>query len=274
MDAQHGLASPILSKPLRLGAPSYGVAAPSYGVAKDWGQGVTFSWGAGGCESWYCRGLRCVSPEEMFHAYIFAVHDAIKAGSTKAQLEKWLTVALKVPFKFEIFSGESDVYFRSLVLRNDIEEDAKAMARTPYQWVYIVINFKKLQEASSGGSKLSAEAVSKLHQSNTDLEFLSKDFIEKCISVYDNLFSVDAVRELVEWCDAEYGVDTPFANIMTLYCLCSRVKTNADKIWLLTALVDAVRMKDMARPLGLSLVPPDAPVRPTGCPTTCRQPPT
>lgn len=187
-------------------------------------------------------GLVCCSPEEILHAYVFAVDDAICNKS--ANLKEWADVGLAATMTFEILPSSEDRYFRAINLREDLVADYRTMARTPFQWTYIVWNFKIELEKSSG-MNMSAAKVSDAYQAKArlapDSEKLSKDFIDRALTVYRSLLMVPEVRDALAWCEENYGVDGPFNNMAALHVLTMRAQNNKQKIWIVQHIIDMIR---------------------------------
>ena len=189
--------------------------------------------------------LMSVSPEEVLHAYIFAVDEAISGKASKEELNKWLAVALTTTMTFEVLPSHDDRYFRAVNLREDLKANYRTMSRTTFQWVFLIMNFKEAQDKSSGCT-LSALKVSDLYKTRCnmapDSEPLSKDYIDRALTVYKSLLSVPYVRAALEYCEESYGVDGPFNSMAAMHVLTTRTFNNKDKAWVVQGIIDLVRM--------------------------------
>ena len=189
--------------------------------------------------------LKCVSPCEVVHAFIWAIVDDIAAGKPNARLEEWLRVARTTTIVYELIASEVDVYWRAFNLRENISEDYTTMARTCLQTIYTIVNFKALQERISGGT-LSAAKVAEFYQEKAHLsspsEKLARDYIDKALTVYNSFLTTLETLELLTWHETNFGVTGPFSTISALHCLTSRAKNKKDRVWLISYILDFVRM--------------------------------
>ena len=176
---------------------------------------------------------------------MWAIADDIEKKAADAHLEQWLRVARTTTMVYELVDSEEGLYWRAFNLRENIAEDFATMARTCMQWIYTIVNFKALQEKISGQT-LSAAKVSEFYQQNaclaSDSEARSKDFIDKALTVWNSFMTTPEALELLNWAEATYGINGPFNTISSLHSLTSRAKGKKDKVWLLSYIIDFVRM--------------------------------
>ena len=107
---------------------------------------------------------------------------------------------LTTTMMFLVLPTADDKYFKSIELREDLKESYTALTRSPYQWVFIVFMFKINLELTSGttlGAAKVSEAYSRAKLAS-DSEALSKEYIDRALTVYTNLLSVPAIRKAVD----------------------------------------------------------------------------
>ena len=94
--------------------------------------------------------LRCISPEEIVHSYIFHVAERIDAGATENELKMWRSAALNVTLIFEVHSSEDSRYWRNVNLREQFVGMYEVCARSQVQRIFELMSFKVRKEATSG----------------------------------------------------------------------------------------------------------------------------
>ena len=101
-------------------------------------------------------GLVRVSAQEIVHAFIFGVSDALARGADKAELAVWKRAMLTTTFVFEEIVTVEALYWRSANLREKVVSEFRAVAITPVQRVCQILEFKTSREKTYG-TKLSAK---------------------------------------------------------------------------------------------------------------------
>ena len=102
--------------------------------------------------------LQRVTPEEIGHALLFSIEQAINAGCADAVLRRWLNVLLTYPHEFQVCPEGDERYWLGQTLREQLVEQGEAVKRTVQQRVWDVGGFKIDKERSSGQT-LGAEKV-------------------------------------------------------------------------------------------------------------------
>ena len=97
-----------------------------------------------------------VSAQEIVHAFVFGVRDAIDRGASDDELSLWKRAMLTTTFAFEEIVTVDALYWRAANLREKIVSEFRAVALTPVQRVCQLLEFKNSRERLHGG-KLSAK---------------------------------------------------------------------------------------------------------------------
>ena len=189
------------------------------------------------------------TPEEMLHAWYFAVARDIEAQADMVVLQEWRRFALTTPMSFLMKEqrpgvNDSDVmYFEQYDFRKMSSTDASAMKRSPFQQIYEVQKFKERQEVKAG-SKLSVKQLAALYKSETNQESLSKtdrfsdEFLEK--AMYCQLRLMPQISAIIVWADEHYGEDSPWNSIYKIHaCLCKTKEHEMTK-WYFECFKDSI----------------------------------
>ncbi|CAJ1394699.1 unnamed protein product [Effrenium voratum] len=155
--------------------------------------------------------LRRVSPEEVEHAYLFALAAAIEREEP-------------------------------VNLRNKIIDDYDALVRTASQRTYELMTYKAAQE--SAAKKMTAEELyeawsQQVSESKSALaENVTLNFVQTAIRVYDRVLSVPNLRDMVFVMDNRLGKASPTSQMWTLAKILEKTK-NPDQIaWALATMDD------------------------------------
>ncbi|CAE7666405.1 unnamed protein product [Symbiodinium sp. CCMP2592] len=140
--------------------------------------------------------LRCISPEEMLHAMLFAVRDAIVSGADEAVLRtvvkrarwvgrfmlwyttercfnpsfecrRWKTIMLSTTIVFELHDSMQSIFFKGVNLRNEIVSEYDALVRSATQRVYELMTFRA--QLLQGGWELAGRSEKRKAISDEDL---------------------------------------------------------------------------------------------------------
>jgi hypothetical protein len=84
----------------------------------------------------------CISPVEMLHAFIMAVHRDVRNGSSDTHLVRWRNIMLCTRVGFEVIDSPEDEYFRATNLREIITTEFHTLARTAFKRVCEIASFK------------------------------------------------------------------------------------------------------------------------------------
>ena len=76
-----------------------------------------------------------VSAQEIVHAFIFGVRNAVTRGADDSELAQWKRAMLTTTFAFEEIVTVEALYWRSANLREKVVSEFRAVALTPVQRV-------------------------------------------------------------------------------------------------------------------------------------------
>lgn len=189
--------------------------------------------------------LQRVSPEEVGHAMLFSIAEAIKAGVPSEVLGQWKTLALTVPFVITVVEPGEARYWKAQNLRESMVEKGETLKRTVRQRIFDVAGFKIEKEKTDGN--LSSEKVASMYAKHLKLarssEPISKAFVDCAVTIHKRILADDANAELLAWCDNHFTpAQHPFHSIYILQCVCDKCSTAAKIGFVMAGIVDHVRM--------------------------------
>ena len=191
--------------------------------------------------------LQRVSPEEIGHAMLFSILDAIEANAPDDVLRRWRKLALTMPFAFSICAPGEYRFWKAQNLREAMVETGDTVRRTVRQRVYDVAGFKTETEKSMALALLSADKVAQLYKTHMKLarssEPVTKSFVDSAVTIYRRVLNDQQNQSVLAWCDDNYNVkDHPFNSIYALQALCDRASTPSRIAFALEGLIDHYRM--------------------------------
>lgn len=127
-----------------------------------------------------------ITPEEILHAYIFAVARDAKQPGNHARVKAWRYHLLTVTFSFVIASGE-DIYWKQARMREDTDVLYQVVTRTALQRIYeINMVLAQRQDRAISYSAL-ADLYQKHLQQTSSQEKISSTFITEAVRLYKHL---------------------------------------------------------------------------------------
>jgi hypothetical protein len=135
-----------------------------------------------------------VSPEEVGHAFLWAISSRIKEGAPEAELLVWRRHMLTTQFTFEVFKRSEDLFWRAVTLRMHLAAEAQAMVRTTFQMVHEVVEVKHREERACG-RPLSPKQLYERYATgatitvNVGEDDFTQSFVDNALTVAARLFS-------------------------------------------------------------------------------------
>ena len=189
------------------------------------------------------------SPEEIVHAFLKAIAEDIEAAKPDEHLKLWKQAALSVSFSFELMETDSDVYWKSVNLSEDLVTDYAEMSRSGLQKVIEIVNFKKNMKATMGN--LSAEKVAQLYAENARVsensEAMSDSMVDCCLTVYSRALKHEAIYKNIVKCEDRWGVGSPWHKVLKIHAVVTRARSLENITWVMNAIYDAM-MRDLVKP--------------------------
>ncbi len=187
-------------------------------------------------------GLRRVSPEEVVHAYIFAVAFAIQRGAPEEELLRWRTVALTATFSFKELVSEDTIWFEAIALREAMVTAHTAMGRTALQRCFEIIALKTRYEAGGGG-KLASAAVQNLYVERARLsdesEPVSAAAVDAALTIHRRALSIPAVLDCIK--EMEGAGIPPLNSIFKLQVIVQKARSEDNIVWCFQAIRDKLK---------------------------------
>ncbi len=194
-----------------------------------------------------------VSPEEAQHALILAIARAIKEEAEEQELPEWKRVLLSCPGAFVPLETADDLYFHVTNLRVRCQASARAMAHKTSQIIIDIYNYKTRKEVVLG--PLTPKQVAEYYTSNFVMgndtgPALTEDrtkpsTIEAAIQVYEKMFKVQPIQELVLTMEREMLETSPFNSIYKLLEIVKMCKSSAKIEWVMKTVRNRVQAECM-----------------------------
>ena len=188
--------------------------------------------------------LMRLSPCEPVHAALYKFAQRIMAGAPESELNQWLRVMLSVQFVFLRLKGADALYAEANSLREDASSFARAVVLTVRQLVYNIQGFKKNREGKckeAGGAAAIAKFWSESVRVSTDnMQITKKSTIDTCLTLYDRVFSIDAVESIIKGNESKFGQSSWVNHMYKLQEVVYRCQKESKIVWVMAALDDGV----------------------------------
>ena len=157
-----------------------------------------------------------VMPEEVLHAFIFALAGRIEANVDESELAEWTRVVRSTSVTFCRHDTHDARYAAVMNMRQVFGGIARAVTHTARQTVYNVWGFKKMKEARGGS--LTSLAISEFYKEHIRMAagsepVYSKGAIDASLTLIDRFFSLPEPSAIVKRYDEEMGTQSPFNSI-------------------------------------------------------------
>ena len=190
--------------------------------------------------------LQCVSPEEVKVAFMMALaRDVLAEGlaDREAVLKGWKRAALSITATFKLLQTEDDVFFEAFNLREKLANDFQALARTTFQRIYEVAQFRARKLVSLGASashKRICDEFNNRAELAATSEPVNVDFIQKALAVHAQAFSLPAVLKAITTLESLCGKSSPYDALGKLNGIVRKAKEPAIIEWTFCTITDLV----------------------------------
>ena len=189
-----------------------------------------------------------LSPDELEHAFIFAIARQIDAGATNEELLAWRRVSLTVTISFEQIENETERLWRAVRLREQLTANFQNMARTALQRIYEVVEVRNRADTHAGGTGVSAQSLAAMYNDKGKLvgESMTANFIEQALTVHKVLLSNDTACKIVRDADEKWQQNSPFNSVTKLHTIVVKSKDATDSdllIWILQTIIFLIDYK-------------------------------
>ena len=188
-------------------------------------------------------GLTRMSPDEQAHAVVFKISDRLLAKCDDAEKEKWKRMVLSTPSIFKKMQDSDAKYAEANSLRMDVIAEHRAVKHTPRQLVRNVYGFKLKKETTVG--PCGALTIAQFWKDNVRIargcEFMTKkSSIDACITVYERLFSVADLEQIIAAFENKYGLDAWTNSLWVFQEIVYRCGTEVKISWFIKWVADSV----------------------------------
>ena len=192
--------------------------------------------------------LQRFSPEEIDHACLFSIAEAIEKKVPDAVLRAWIQLILSYPMEFHVVAAGDARMWKGQNLREAMVDVGDTVKRSVSQRVHDVAGFKTEKETESNQAVSAAKTASiytKMMVMARSSEQISCSFVEGAVSIHKRMLSVPRNQEILDWCD-EHFLDSdkphPFLSLYCLSAVCDRAQSPPKTTFALELLVDHYKM--------------------------------
>ncbi len=185
--------------------------------------------------------LTSITPLELLHAMIFAVHRDIINLVEEEVLLQWRAALLSVPVHVKVFT-ESEQYFESISIREEIAGDYDAAYFTAYQRIYMIEKFRETEDAIKGPqtSEQLASSLGKV-RFHTRSESANAAFVDSALTLYRRVLSIPTVSAVVKKADEDYAHSGPFSKVSALQAVMKKAGSMEQIVWTIMSIDDLFR---------------------------------
>ena len=175
------------------------------------------------------------TPEEVRHAFIFAIARDINAGRTE-EVDSWRTKALTTTIIFVRHRNADERYWAALRSREHMfpPADPETINRTALQRIFELGRFRDVQRERNGPGAATAAAVLDAYTKNVTLKRkLSTSLVAMALTVYSRLLAAPEATSVLVRADSGPRWRNPFDSIVRLKLLVQLLETTEDLVWCL-----------------------------------------
>ena len=182
-----------------------------------------------------------VSPPEMVHAMIIAMHADFTNGGDETTMGAWRAAVLSTDFEFRFIESEDAQHFSCLQDRQDAHANYKGLRLSTIQSIFDVAAFKERKERSSG--KLSAADIAAAYMKhvtwagNPEEAPCTTAYVDSALTVHKRMLSMPAIRTVLLRAE-EHDMPNFLDSIVKLQAIVSKASTDTDILWTVTLLLD------------------------------------
>ncbi len=194
--------------------------------------------------------LERLSPEELEHALLLRIAERMSSNAGPDELLEWRRVTLTVTLIFRAFDNLTDRLWHSISIREKLVMNYSTMARSAYQRIFEIVEFKALYEKLSG--PLNNQRLADLYNEKADMavgagqDAITASFVEMSVSVHRLCLSIPEAKRCIAEAEEAFMKHSPFNSVTKLYTICSRAKGIPALLWVLNSMLDAVHVKYIA----------------------------
>ena len=180
-----------------------------------------------------------VSPPEMVHAMVIAMHADFTNGGDETTMGAWRAAVLSTDIEFRFIESEDAQHFACLQDRQDAYANYKGLRLSTIQSIFDVAAFKARKERASG--KLSAADIAAAYMKhvtwagNPEEAPCTTAYVDSALTVHKRMLSVPAIRTVLLRAEEH---DMPNHSTVKLQAIVSKASTETDILWTVTLLLD------------------------------------
>lgn len=191
--------------------------------------------------------LHVISPIELSHAFLIAIHRALSSGDETILLA-WKKAICMTSFRFVICEGEDALYYQSKQLRENIGASYYGVRMSAIAKIYELIKFRSRKEQTHG--KLTNKSLAKMFQDNVKFSEMNdnqelptnENFIENAAFIHKTILSLPKAKALLLATDEAMDFTNPLDSVSKLAIIGHKTKGVADDIiWTIELILDLCR---------------------------------
>ena len=189
------------------------------------------------------KNLCSVTPQEEILAPYFALADNIKAGLCKSDITAWSTFFRTTLFTFKVLRDPDAKEFATIGLRQEAAAKYFAVAYTPIQWIYKIVQVQRNRESISG-NRLSNEDLAKLFDAHKfkpakGQEEISATSIDNALYIWRSALCFNDVQDALIRGAEVFSHNSMFDSVSKIARVIRRCKMQADQVqWSFCIMLD------------------------------------
>jgi hypothetical protein len=183
-------------------------------------------------------GLLMLSPEELCHAYLFAIDQAITSGKNDDTLLLWKKHCLSVCFEFVDVGGADGLFWCAWNQRDGLCQQNHAIERTARQKMTEIWEVKL--NLAKQNLPCTAVAIVQEYTKYSKAKDTNPTFVQGCLMAFEKICRHVELTSVIERLELSYGLKSCLNSITKLVTIAQKCDTPSQRILVITAIEDAI----------------------------------
>ena len=183
-------------------------------------------------------GLLMLSPEELCHAYLFAIDLAITSGKDDDTLLLWKKHCLSVCFEYVDVGGADGLFWCAWNVRDGLCAQNQAIERTARQKMTEIYEVKLNLAKQNLPSNV--PAIVQEYTKYSKAKDISPTFAQGCLVAFEKICRHVELTDVIERLELSYGLKSCLNSISKLVHVAQKCDTLSQRILVITAIEDAI----------------------------------
>ncbi len=189
-------------------------------------------------------GLPRISPEEVPHALLLEVRDAINSGASEAELMAWRACMLNVPLEYRIVKSADDLTWQRINTREQFGTEYELFARSALGRIYEVIDVANQLSQTlrhfPSASRIASDWTAHVTLSGMS-DPVTPGFVDTALTVFHRVISDPETQALIVDAEGRWGKQSPWNSVYKLEALAKKLGPKGDVArlrWMVAAVND------------------------------------